>query len=121
MFDVGFSELLLIAVVALVVFGPDRLPKLVRETSYWIRKIRGSVQSARTELDREFQLMELRASMDEKRQQFLNEAQGLVEDIDPREPRIAPKALIDDARPAAPSLSPDSDPHDADGQETPRE
>lgn len=121
MFDVGFSELVLIAVVALVVFGPERLPKLVRETSYWIRKIRGSVQSARTELDREFQLMELRASMDEKRQQFLKEAQGLVEELDPREPMIAPKALIDESLPTPSVASRDDHTPDAHGQETPRE
>lgn len=77
MFDVGFSELLLIAVVALVVFGPERLPKLVKETSYWIRKIRGTMQSAKSEIDRELQLMELRATMEERRKKFLAEAEAL--------------------------------------------
>lgn len=98
MFDVGFSELLLIAVVALVVFGPDRLPKMVRETGYWIRKARGAVQSARTELDREFQLMELRASMDEKRRQFLDEAKGLglTDALEDPGHTIAPPRLTQD-------------------------
>lgn len=77
MFDVGFSELLLIALVALVVFGPERLPKLVKETSYWIRKVKGTMHSAKSEIDRELQLMELRATMDERRKKFLDEAKAL--------------------------------------------
>ena len=68
MFDVGFSELVLIALVALLVFGPERLPKLVRETSFWIRKIRGAVTSARSEIERELQLAELRESLQQQRQ-----------------------------------------------------
>ena len=77
MFDVGFSELLLIALVALVVFGPERLPKLVKETSYWIRKVKGTMQSAKSEIDRELQLMELRATMEERKKKFLAEAEAL--------------------------------------------
>lgn len=68
MFDVGFSELILIGLVALLVFGPERLPKLVRETSFWIRKVRGVVTSARSEIERELQLAELRESLQQKRQ-----------------------------------------------------
>jgi sec-independent protein translocase protein TatB len=77
MFDVGFSELLLIALVALIVFGPERLPKLVKETSYWIRKVRSSMHSAKSEIDRELQLMELRATMEERKKKFLAEAEAL--------------------------------------------
>ena len=77
MFDVGFSELLLIALVALVVFGPERLPKLVKESSYWIRKIRSTMHSAKSEIDRELQLMELRATMEERKKKFMAEAESL--------------------------------------------
>ncbi|MFM8445383.1 MAG: Sec-independent protein translocase protein TatB [Methylococcus sp.] len=68
MFDVGFSELLLIGLVALLVFGPERLPKMVREISFWIRKIRGVMMSARSEIERELQLAELRESLQQQRQ-----------------------------------------------------
>ena len=77
MFDVGFWELLLIALVALLVFGPERLPRLVRETSLWIRKARTVVASARTEIDRELQLFELKQSMEEKRRRFEREVDSL--------------------------------------------
>jgi len=68
MFDVGFSELMLIALIALLVFGPERLPKLVREASYWIRKIRGQLTTARAEIQREVQVAELRESLRRQRQ-----------------------------------------------------
>ncbi|WP_257279866.1 Sec-independent protein translocase protein TatB [Endozoicomonas sp. ONNA1] len=53
MFDIGFTELLLIAVIALVVLGPERLPGAIRTTAYWISKIKRSFQSAKDELERE--------------------------------------------------------------------
>ena len=40
MFDIGFGELLLIAVVALVVLGPERLPKAARFAGLWVRRAR---------------------------------------------------------------------------------
>jgi sec-independent protein translocase protein TatB len=101
MFDVGFSELLLIALVALVVFGPDRLPKLVKESTYWIRKIRGTVHAAKSEIDRELQLMELRATMEEKRLKFLAEAETLAAHTQPgveSPPKILPPKAEDESR-----------------------
>ena len=80
MFDVGFWELMLIGLVALLVFGPERLPRLVRETSLWVRKVRSVVGSAKTEIDRELQLYELRQTMEAKRQQFAREVQSLESD-----------------------------------------
>lgn len=84
MFDVGFSEILLIALVSLIVFGPERLPKLVRETTYWIRKIKGAMSTAKTEIDRELQLMELRTTMEEKRKKFAEETETLRRELDVR-------------------------------------
>ena len=47
MFDVGFSELLIIAVVALLVLGPERLPKATRFAGLWVRKARAQWYSVR--------------------------------------------------------------------------
>jgi sec-independent protein translocase protein TatB len=82
MFDVGFSEILLIALVALIVFGPERLPKMVRETTYWIRKVKGAMNAAKSEIDRELQLMEIRTAMEEKRQRFVAEAESLQHEVE---------------------------------------
>ena len=67
MFDLGFSELLLIAVVALVVLGPERLPKAARFAGLWVRKARAQWSSVRTELEREIAADELQRSLRESR------------------------------------------------------
>ena len=67
MFDVGFSEVMLIALVALLVFGPERLPKIVREVAFWIKKLRGAMASARSEIERELEVVELRQSLQQQR------------------------------------------------------
>ena len=52
MFDVGFSELLVIAVVALLVLGPERLPKAARFAGLWVRRARAQWHSVKAELAR---------------------------------------------------------------------
>jgi len=52
-FDIGVSEILVIAVVALIVVGPDEFPRLVRAAGRWIGKVRRYVSELRDELDRE--------------------------------------------------------------------
>lgn len=63
MFDIGFWELFLIAVVALVVVGPERLPKLVRVTGLWVGRANASIQSIRTEISRELRAEELKQAL----------------------------------------------------------
>ena len=60
MLDIGFTELLLIAVIALVVLGPERLPGAMRATAYWVGKLRRSFQNARDELERELNVEEIK-------------------------------------------------------------
>jgi len=67
MFDIGFSELLLVAVVALVVIGPERLPKAARFAGLWVRRARAQWYSVKSELERELAAEELKRSMDEAR------------------------------------------------------
>ena len=66
MFDIGFPELLLVSVVALLVIGPERLPETVRSIMLWIGRIRKSFTNIKTELEREI-------GADEIRQQLHNE------------------------------------------------
>ncbi|KFN46356.1 Sec-independent protein translocase protein TatB [Arenimonas metalli] len=63
MFDIGFSELLIIAVVALVVLGPERLPKAARYTGLWVRKARAQWYSVKAEFEREMAADELKRSV----------------------------------------------------------
>jgi len=63
MFDIGFGELLLIAVVALVVLGPERLPKAARFAGLWIRKARAQWNAVKAELENEIADEELRRNL----------------------------------------------------------
>ncbi len=66
MFDVGFWELLLIGVVALLVVGPERLPGLARTTGVWVGKARRLVNSVKADLDREMRTEELKKILDKQ-------------------------------------------------------
>ncbi len=56
MFDIGFWELVIISIVALLVMGPEKLPGLVRDVSKWVRTIRRFVSETRSEIERELTL-----------------------------------------------------------------
>ena len=66
MFDIGFFELILIAVVALLVLGPERLPHAVRMTSAWIGKFRRTAHSVREEIEREVNAYEVQQRIKEQ-------------------------------------------------------
>jgi sec-independent protein translocase protein TatB len=60
MFDVGFSEILVIAVVALVVVGPERLPKVARTLGHMVGRLQRYVNEVKADISREMELDELR-------------------------------------------------------------
>ncbi len=66
MFDVGFWELLLIGVVALLVVGPERLPGLARTAGVWVGKARRLVNSVKADIDREMRTEELKKILDKQ-------------------------------------------------------
>ena len=63
MFDIGFSELVFIGVVALIVLGPERLPKAARFAGLWMRRARAQWHSVRSEFEREMAADELKRSL----------------------------------------------------------
>ncbi|OOG22967.1 twin arginine-targeting protein translocase TatB [Thioalkalivibrio denitrificans] len=70
MFDIGFWEILIILLVALLVVGPDRLPGLAREAGLWVRKMRSFVSSVRSDIEQEFQTEELRKLLNEQNKEI---------------------------------------------------
>ncbi len=78
MFDVGFWELSLIAVVALLVVGPERLPKLARTVGLWVGKARSFVSTVKADIDKELRADELREIIDE--QAKLTELQDIADE-----------------------------------------
>ncbi|MCL5500353.1 sec-independent protein translocase protein TatB [Phytobacter palmae] len=63
MFDIGFSELLLVFVIGLVVLGPQRLPVAVRTIVGWIRALRSLATTVQNELTQELKLQEFQDSL----------------------------------------------------------
>jgi|TARA_B110000238_G_C16067626_1_gene413466 Tat protein translocase TatB subunit len=59
MFDIGFWELTIIAVIGLIVIGPERLPKFAHDAGRFVSKIRNFIHSAKDELEKELQLKQL--------------------------------------------------------------
>ena len=105
MFDLGFSELVLIALVALVVLGPERLPKAARFAGLWVRRARAQWYSVRSELERELAAEELKRNLDAVRTastDFERQARDAVTGLDASvrkaeaETRAGLKALRDD-------------------------
>ena len=67
MFDIGFPELLLVSIAALLVIGPDKLPETARAIMLWIGRVKNSFSSIKRELEQEL-------GADEIRQQLHNES-----------------------------------------------
>lgn len=76
MFDVGFSEMVVVAIVALLVLGPERLPKAARFAGLWVRKARAQWYSVKAEFERELASEELKRRL----QAPLGELQTAVEE-----------------------------------------
>jgi len=72
MFDIGIQELIIIFIVALLVFGPKRLPEVGRTLGQWIGELRSSIQSAKAQMESEFEVTR-RASEDFPRQKPEND------------------------------------------------
>ena len=68
MFDIGFSELLVIGVVALIVIGPERLPRVARTIGHLMGRMQRYVADVKADIDREVELEELRKMRDSVQQ-----------------------------------------------------
>ena len=68
MFDIGFWELAIIGVVALLVVGPERLPKLARTAGFWVGRGRRFVSSVKSDIEREMRTEELRSILEKQNQ-----------------------------------------------------
>ena len=64
MFDIGFSELLVIGVVALIVIGPEKLPRVARTVGHLLGRMQRYVADVKADINREIELEELRKMRD---------------------------------------------------------
>lgn len=79
MFDIGFAEMLIIGVVALLVIGPERLPSVARKAGHYYSRIRRYVTNVRADVEREFRTDELQAML-QKQQDELQSLKEVVND-----------------------------------------
>ena len=109
MFDVGGAELLIIALVAVIVLGPERLPKAARFAGLWIRRARAQWYSVKAELERELAQEDLKRqfgdSMAQMRPGLESLRQELKQEFDSLDPglpaRVDLRLQPDEPAPAA--------------------
>lgn len=101
MFDISFSELALCFVVALVVLGPERLPKLARTLGRWSGQARSYMRHLTAELERESHVAELKQQLESARREV--ESTG-------REIESSARRIEDSARTEADALQKDVQP-----------
>jgi len=105
MFDIGFSELLVIAVVALIVIGPERLPKVARTLGHLFGRMQRYVNDVKADISREMELGELRkmqTSMEDAARSFQSSVSKEVSETESEFNKLA------QAVEPAPERNPDS-------------
>ncbi|MCK5893579.1 MAG: twin-arginine translocase subunit TatB [Endozoicomonadaceae bacterium] len=94
MFDIGFFELLVVVVVALIVLGPERLPVAIKVSAVWVGRLRRTVQSIQQEIEKEINMDEVRrdihnesvmAELKKSRDRVQKEVEDLNRQIDAAE------------------------------------
>lgn len=128
MFDIGFSEIFVIAVVALLVLGPERLPKAARFAGLWVRRARAQWHSVKSELETELAAEELkrslretedsmrdardeiRAGIDEARDRFKQEQDELQRELDRLDSRTPEPADAGEPVTDIPAEAPETEP-----------
>lgn len=106
MFDIGFIELLIVSMVALIVIGPERLPKVARTLGHLIGRVRRYVSSVKIDIKNELrmdELNELQASMQKK----ASSIEGSVrQEIDQLKSTVEVKNPTETASPTETKLDP---------------
>jgi len=62
-FDIGFFELLLVAIVGLLVIGPERLPETIRSVSLWVGRLKRSISATKAELEQQLGTEDIRRQL----------------------------------------------------------
>ena len=111
MFDIGFQELVLLGVIALIVVGPERLPKMARTLGLWSGKLRYYVNQVKNDIDREVRAQELKELLDKPAAELkelssvAKEAKGALDEAKATIETI-PKDISTPNEPAAGSIFP---------------
>jgi sec-independent protein translocase protein TatB len=108
MFDIGFWELSIIGVVALIVIGPERLPGVARTAGFWFGRVRRFVSTVKADIDRELKAEELQKVLKQQADgagihEILEETKDAVESAS-KETKEAVESLENETKEAVESL-----------------
>ena len=107
MFDIGFTELLVCLIVALVVIGPEQLPGTVRTVGLWIGRLKRSLRDTRNEIERQIGADDIRRQLhNEEVMQNLEEARLRIEKTMREAEAEAAASLNDTPAPSAKDYGP---------------
>jgi sec-independent protein translocase protein TatB len=113
MFDIGFSELFLIGIVALIVIGPERLPKVARTAGHLFGRMQRYVNDVKADINREMELDELRkmktqfeSAAREVETSVSREVNAVSSEVQAAQDAFATDAAAADPAPAAPPAVP---------------
>ena len=85
MFDIGFTELMVIGVVALIVIGPEKLPRVARTVGHLAGRLQRYVSDVKADINREIELEELRKMRDSMQQAASNFESSVKSEMDKTE------------------------------------
>ena len=127
MFDIGFWEVTLIGIVALVIVGPERLPGLARTVGLWVGKGRRMIADVKRDIDREIResdmgdLSSVKSELDKVKTEVDSKARDFVKDSGMEDTQSTLKQAIEDAAPLKDEIKNDIDELDQVAQEVDRE
>jgi sec-independent protein translocase protein TatB len=112
MFDIGFSEIVVIAVVALIVLGPERLPKAARTMGHLFGRLQRYVNDVKADINREMEIEELKklqqevkSAAREMEQSVTSAASSVESGMRDVESQLNAGASEEHAQPATPPLA----------------
>jgi sec-independent protein translocase protein TatB len=101
MFDVSFSEIIVIAVVALIVIGPEKLPKVARTLGMLTGRVQRYVTGIKADIDRELRMDELRKMEQDSRNSIMSVQADLSAEVSKTEAEV--KTALDATKPDHPA------------------
>lgn len=111
MFDIGFAELLIIGVVALLVIGPERLPEAVRTASAWVNRIRRGFNDIKQEVQQELHNDAVMRDLRETGDSLRRETNALRNDLSSPFKELSEEGLLN--KPRSEPEQPESKPEPA--------
>jgi sec-independent protein translocase protein TatB len=92
MFGMGFTEMLFIAVIAILFLGPEKLPQAMVDIARFLKKIKGTIADTKEDLERELQISDLKAEM----LSYKNQLDDMTDDVKGMSPKHMLQSEIDD-------------------------